>query len=209
MGYIYKITNTISNKCYIGQTREETPEKRWKAHRASIKSGKGCNALINAFRKHGLNNFKFEVVIICFDETILQMEKHYIHKYNSLTPHGYNIIGDVTDTKYKKPIIIYEDDKPIYYTFRKCREHVNEVKDRIRNSLNIYYENGGIERHQEAMAKAVGVKVHKCDNNNKLIETYNSIKGAARENNIPHSTLSVALRMGRKAGGFIWKKEVT
>lgn len=78
MGYIYKITNNITGKCYIGQTREETPEKRWKAHRSSIKSGKGCVALINSFRKHGLNNFKFEVLIICFDDTILEMEKYYI-----------------------------------------------------------------------------------------------------------------------------------
>jgi group I intron endonuclease len=206
MGYIYKITNTITGKCYIGQTREETPEKRWKAHRTSIKSGRGCIALINSFRKHGLNNFKFEVLIICFDNTILEMEKYYIKKYNSLTPNGYNIIGDETDIKYKKQIIIYENEVPRYYTFRKIREHTEETRSKISCKVNEYYENGGIEKQQQAMAKAVGIKVNKYNNNNNLLESYDSIKGAARANNIPQSTLNAALKYDRKAGGFVWRK---
>lgn len=56
------------------------------------------------------------------------------------------------------------------------------------------------------MAKAVGIKVNKYDVNNNLLDSYNSIKGAARENNIPHSTLHLALKHNRKAGGYIWKK---
>lgn len=34
MGYIYKITNQINNKVYIGQT-SRTIEKRWKDHQKS------------------------------------------------------------------------------------------------------------------------------------------------------------------------------
>jgi hypothetical protein len=40
MGYIYKITNIISNKCYIGETIQ-LPEKRWKDHKNAIKRDGG------------------------------------------------------------------------------------------------------------------------------------------------------------------------
>jgi len=91
MGFIYKITNTVSKKCYIGETIQD-PEKRWKDHKNAIKRDGGCRALKNAIKKYGINNFKFEVLIICFDEDRLEYEKEYIKKYNSLFPNGYNIL---------------------------------------------------------------------------------------------------------------------
>jgi group I intron endonuclease len=92
MGYIYKITNIKNNKCYIGETIQN-PKKRWKDHRSAIKRDDGCKALKNAINKYGLNNFKFEVIIICFDEDRLIYEKEYIKKYNSMVPNGYNILA--------------------------------------------------------------------------------------------------------------------
>ncbi len=68
MGFIYKITNTKSKKIYIGETKLEDPEKRWKAHIQSINRGKGCPALRDAIKKYGIDTFRFEVLIICFDE---------------------------------------------------------------------------------------------------------------------------------------------
>jgi group I intron endonuclease len=92
MGFIYKITNKISGKCYIGETKQETPEMRWREHLYSISRDKGCPALGGAINKYGLENFKFEVVIICFDEDRYIYEREYIKKYNSQIPNGYNIL---------------------------------------------------------------------------------------------------------------------
>jgi|LakMenEpi03Aug12_release.lakeMendotaPanAssembly.Ray.scaffolds.fasta_scaffold208793_1 group I intron endonuclease len=92
MGYIYKITNIKNNKCYIGETIQ-TPEKRWKDHKGAMKRDGGCRALKMAIKKYGLENFKFEVIIICFDEDRLIYEKEYIKKYNSMAPNGYNILA--------------------------------------------------------------------------------------------------------------------
>ncbi len=92
MGYIYKITNTKSNKCYIGETKEANPETRWKRHLNTISKGRGCPALQDAVIKYGIENFKFEVLIICFDEDRFEYEKQYIKKYNSIVPNGYNIL---------------------------------------------------------------------------------------------------------------------
>ena len=92
MGYIYKITNLVNNKCYIGETIQNL-EKRWKDHKNAIKRDGGCKALKMAIKKHGIEKFKFEVIIICFDEDRLIYEKEYIKKYNSQVPNGYNILA--------------------------------------------------------------------------------------------------------------------
>jgi group I intron endonuclease len=90
MGYIYKITNTLNNKCYIGITTKNNPNDRWREHINSIKYDNGCPLLVRAFNKHGIDNFKFEVIIICFDEDLYEYEKDYILKYKSFGPNGYN-----------------------------------------------------------------------------------------------------------------------
>ena len=92
MGFIYKITNTITKKCYIGETTKSDPEKRWYQHKNTIKRGNGCPALQNSVIKHGIDNFKFEILIICFDEDRYKYEIEYIKKYNTLIPNGYNIL---------------------------------------------------------------------------------------------------------------------
>lgn len=89
MGFIYKITNTINNKAYIGITTK-TPEERWRAHLNAIKTGKGCPLLRSAVNKHGADKFKIETLIICFDDALFKLEKEYIKKYNTLAPNGYN-----------------------------------------------------------------------------------------------------------------------
>lgn len=128
MGYIYKITNIINNKCYIGITTKENPFDRWVGHKRSIKNGSGCPALMNAFNKYGENSFKFEVLIICFDNDLCRFEKEYIIKFNSQVPNGYNIhcggefggnfIGKLhtKDTKNKISIKMKE-----YYTIKEHR----------------------------------------------------------------------------------------
>jgi len=92
MGVIYKITNTLTNKCYIGETIEKDPNTRFRAHMKLIRKGKGCPALRDAVLKHGEENFKFEVLLQCPDEDRFRLEKEYIQQYNSMVPNGYNIL---------------------------------------------------------------------------------------------------------------------
>ncbi len=92
MGFIYKITNQCNNKCYIGETTNADPEKRWTQHKNTIKKGVGCPALQNAVNKYGVENFRFDILLICFDEDRYKYEIEYIKKYNALVPNGYNIL---------------------------------------------------------------------------------------------------------------------
>jgi group I intron endonuclease len=83
---IYKITNTLNNKVYIGQTRNEV-KIRWGDHKSSSKS-----VISKAIKKYGKDNFKYEVIDLC--ETFVQLnhkEVFWISFYNSLSPSGYNL----------------------------------------------------------------------------------------------------------------------
>ena len=70
MGVIYKITNLINNKIYIGQTRMSEPQ-RWQSHiwHAYNDPENDCIYLCNAIKKYGRENFKREILEQTTDET--------------------------------------------------------------------------------------------------------------------------------------------
>lgn len=91
MGYIYKITNIINNKIYVGQTKN-SPERRWTEHKRDYKGGN--TYLYNAMKKYGIDNFKFEVVETNVSaEELNNREIYWIEKLNSFSDYGkgYNL----------------------------------------------------------------------------------------------------------------------
>ena len=54
-GCIYRITNLINNKIYIGQTANKYPSKRWGCHKHEATSGND-KPLYRAMRKYGIEN---------------------------------------------------------------------------------------------------------------------------------------------------------
>lgn len=80
--FIYKITNTINNKIYIGQ------------HYGYLDDGYlGSGTLIRkAIKKYGRDVFKREILEICKNrEHTNQREAYYVNLYNPYAPNGYNI----------------------------------------------------------------------------------------------------------------------
>lgn len=89
MGHIYKITNTLNNKVYIGQT-VKTVEKRFQQHKNnSNKSYFSQIVLYKAFNKYGINNFTCEEIEQVPNELLDDREKYWIEYYNSYFE-GYN-----------------------------------------------------------------------------------------------------------------------
>ena len=82
MGYIYLITNKINGQQYVGQTIREDIETRWKQHRETHKNAIG-RYLYSAYKKYGIENFKFQIICVCFDEDCNKIEKEYIKKPKS------------------------------------------------------------------------------------------------------------------------------
>lgn len=85
---IYKITNLLNNKIYVGQSIH--PEKRWKEHQQHAKACDDNYPIHLAINKYGANNFSFE--ILEWTEDYDNEEARLIQEYNSLVPNGYNLI---------------------------------------------------------------------------------------------------------------------
>lgn len=89
MAYIYKITNDINNKIYIGKTIY-TVEKRWKEHcREYLRAHVQKRPLYAAMQKYGLEHFHIEPIEQCANEILSEREKYWIEIYCSFKC-GYN-----------------------------------------------------------------------------------------------------------------------
>lgn len=96
--FIYKITNLVNNKVYIGQTNRKTVEKRWNDHKSALnRNGHGNKHLQSAWNKYGSDSFKFEILEqfqpdMNFD--IDNLERYWIKTLDSQNPiKGYNKTG--------------------------------------------------------------------------------------------------------------------
>lgn len=89
MGFIYKITNLINNKIYIGQTIK-TVEKRFNQHKNNyIKPYFSQIVLYKAMKKYGIDNFSCEEIEEVENKQLDEREKYWIKHYNSYYD-GYN-----------------------------------------------------------------------------------------------------------------------
>ena len=169
MGYIYKIRNIITNKCYIGETKKSNPLLRWNEHISKIKKNIGCPALQDAVKKYGIENFTFTVLIICFDEDRYKYEMDYIKKYNTMVPNGYNLTP--------------EREGKGFYGKKHSQETINKISQLIKNR---YSENPDLKNEVSIRNKIImnneGVK-EKIKNGIKNSEKWkNAVKGNKRKN---------------------------
>jgi group I intron endonuclease len=92
---IYRITNTINGKCYIGSTVNFN--SRWSHHKANLNKGKHHSRhLQKAWNKYGESVFVFSILETCAIDELSQREQHYIdlHKpeYN-MVKKAYSTFG--------------------------------------------------------------------------------------------------------------------
>jgi hypothetical protein len=89
---IYKITNKINNKVYIGKTERTSIIYRWKTHLKNVKH-KVNRHLYDSMNHYGVDNFKIEEIEKCNSINELNdREKHWIKFYNSTNRNfGYNM----------------------------------------------------------------------------------------------------------------------
>jgi len=137
---IYKATNLINNKCYIGQTSVSL-EGRKKSHLSQSRYGRESSVYFhNAIKKYGKDNFKWEIIFESevFDrDEIHKKEIFYIAKYNSNNKiYGYNMTegGDCGSQK-------FGEDNPWHSsntTKEERHEHALRIA-KIRKERGTYY----------------------------------------------------------------------
>lgn len=103
IGYIYRITNIITNDCYVGIT--ENFKQRKKKHITELNTNKHHSPkLQNAWNYYGADKFEWtvrEIEISCYDD-LYDYEIQEIEKYDSYN-NGYNCNsgGRISDWKQK------------------------------------------------------------------------------------------------------------
>jgi len=103
IGHIYKITNTLNNKYYVGQAMSHRKNKgkykpfgyqgRFQDHISEAKCNTklGSRYLNNAIRLYGKDVFAVVMLKTCPLEEMDHWEQHYIAELNTLYPNGYNL----------------------------------------------------------------------------------------------------------------------
>lgn len=118
--YIYKITNNINQKVYIGQSIRPV-EDRFKRHISDAKNNILDTHFCRAIRKYGEENFSIEIIDTAQTQHELNhKEQYWIRYYNSIM-NGYN----ETDAIYKSGGNTY---------LSKSKDEMSEIKEKLRNS---------------------------------------------------------------------------
>ena len=144
---IYKITNKLNGKMYIGQTTH-TIEWRWKRHIKAMQDGSQTN-LYKAMRKYGVENFTIEEICrTTSKEELNRLEIYYIGLYNS-TKTGYNMTGGGDDNFMFNPGVKEKHDAIM---------RSPEVRNKISQSMKEYRASHPFsEEHRRKLSeKAVG-----------------------------------------------------
>jgi len=86
---IYKITNTVNGKLYVGSAVDL--QYRQRQHISNLMRGVHCNKkLQNAWTKYGPEAFEFSTLLICAPEHLLDYEQRCIDGFDAVKS-GYNI----------------------------------------------------------------------------------------------------------------------
>lgn len=200
MGFIYKITNDINDKVYIGQT-SLTVEHRFKEHLIKAHGLERQNLpLYNAMRKYGVEHFQVETI----EETdnLNEREKYWIAQYNSYE-NGYNAtIGGEGCPKLDYDFIVD--------LYKKCN-NASEVARQIgsdRHVISRIVKSYGLEVKPTAeIARDNRSKeIEQYDKDNNLLNIYPSAAEAARQlNKTPAHIIKCANKKRKTAYGYIWK----
>lgn len=189
-GVVYKITNLINNKIYIGQTTQPI-NRRFSQHCEKR------NSIISlAINKYGKHNFKLDVLFEAISlEQLNEKEQDYINLYDSLLPFGYNVCSGGNNFKHstKTKIKLSKAKKG-----KSCKAQ----------SLAMLGKKQTLEtRKKKALQK--GIKTFSVYKNNQLVASYVSIGLCAEILELVASCISRCLSGKRKSHkGFIFKYEV-
>lgn len=208
MAYIYKITNDINNKLYIGKTQFDL-NKRFEEHcHDAFSRTKEHRPLYSAMRKYGIEHFHIELV----EETNNpnERETYWIEYYNSYGSTGYNATKG--------------GDGKAYINFEYAKKRYEEVQNIALVAKEMNIDKG----HLGKMLRDMGIKVlsstevnqrdrskmvNQYDKQGNFIKSFSSAIEAARAigkitstSNGASSHITDCCRGKQKtAYGYIWK----
>lgn len=208
--YIYKITNLLNGKVYVGKHTCKSIENIYYGSGVAIKA---------AIKKHGKENFKKDVLCICKSEDELnKMEIEWIEKLGSFGD-GYNMTKGGEGKLGRKPTRAEvekarESRVKFYKNNPKARKNLSNLAKRRIGDKNPFYGKSLTREHIEKMTKA-RVKAISGDKNPSATKVrckesgvvYGTAKEAAFSVGLKYSTTILKAAKGERksAGGFTWE----
>lgn len=204
MAFIYKITNQLNQKVYIGKTEYLNPNRRWQQHKQeALKERNSHRAIYRAIQKYGIDNFTFEVI----EETQNpnDREMYYIQFYNSYH-NGYNETLGGDGASYLE---LPEQEICKYYlnnqnNLKKTANYFGHDQETIKKVL--YKFNIPISELGHTTKLITQRAVAKLDKDTgEILEIFDSVSDAERAVNGNKHIGSVCLGKRKTANGFKWK----
>lgn len=205
MPYIYKITNNINGKIYIGKTNF-TVEKRWKEHCNDFKKETlQKRPLYSAMKKYGIENFSVEEVE--YLDTPLEAEereKYWIEYYGSFK-YGYNATRGGDGKTYADYDLIYS-----LWNEGKNNKEIQEITKYDYLTISIALSNYNISSEEKQRRGRINIQkpVAKLDKNTlQIIKVYSSVEEAYRDLQKQTSGHIAEVCKGKRksAYGYSWK----
>jgi group I intron endonuclease len=220
---IYKITNKINNKFYIGSSALNV-QYRWSDHLSQMRTQIHPNRhLQRAFNKYGEESFTHEVLELCSAEDCIVREQYYI---DLLNPH-YNIcriagnsLGQKRSEETRRKIGLSKKG----HQYAKGRVWSQASRDKLTASLKDAYSSGRVKPHglkatpeqkEKIRAKLQGNNnrrnsptyrnIEQYDTKGNFIALHFSISAAAEAVGCSKSSVDVSINKGKVRLGFIFK----
>lgn len=222
MGFVYKITNDINNKVYIGITTN-TLQNRWKQHlitRWQNKTEK--RPLYAAMNKYGVEHFSISLVEEVDNKLLAQREQFWIQQYDSYF-HGYNATlgGDGTHTRIIEQYDLQGNLLNIFYSIydaiailkvsesviRSCCQHKQKT---VKNTI-LKYQDDNSYSVQELINNKLNIqyhntkKIYQYNLDGSLERIWNSITEIKTE--LKYTNIARNINGSKPSHNFVWRSE--
>ena len=205
MGLIYKITNIINKKIYIGYT---TGSLFSRINKHKNDDPKYNTLLGNAIVEYGWDNFVYEIVAEEDDrDKLLELEVYYINFFNSKAPNGYNMtIGGTR---------LYGKDNPFWNHehSEETKRYLSELAKSRNGEKNPFYKKHHTKKSKELIGEKNSEPIVAIDDNGFVVKKFKSQTEAAKwckkqgltNSKYANSDISKRCKDGKKSFGYFWK----
>ena len=202
MAYIYKITNDINNKIYIGKT-EYSIKKRFKEHcRDAFRERNEKRPLYDAIKKYGIEHFSIEQI----EETDIpeEREQYWIEQYGSFK-NGYNATLGGDGKRYRDYDLIYN-----LYKEGKNITEISKILNYDEQTCRVALDKFNIS-HEERVRRGRSNQFHSIlqidIKTGEILNIFPSIADAYRYLGKQHSGHIASVCNGKRktAYGYSWK----
>ena len=168
---VYKLTNTITGRFYVGSTFNLKARIKYHLYSHDRNPNKELGGDIE---KYGWGAFKVEILERCTRDTVRERERHYIETLHAVEE-GYNIVRATTYADLMKEMnaAMWKDPE---YREMMSRSSSERQKRRLQNPEYLKEKSAQLKRFTDTLKKPVGMYTK----DGELLRTFDGTRSAER-----------------------------